>query len=506
VYPPYIADKVYYTWMIDDILWRKLASKAYTDQWTRLINSVDASHFQVHPSMVFVPDDVTDVVNICQYAHRKEIPLTPRGGGTGLLGQALTQGIVVDISKHLNRIIEIEESYVVVEPGVVKAVLDKELKKRGKFFPPDPSSSNFCTIGGMIANNSSGAHTLRYGSTIDYVEELDVVYSDGSTSTIGSSKQPDCRCASLLPIVLRKLGLIAESYPDTSKNSSGFRLDALVRNGSYYPQRVFVGAEGTLGIITKTKLRTVDIPMFEILLVCVFFDLEGLLHSVPKILSFNPSAVELLSFGRLRSKIVQDGERGLTDYPTIYVEFCGESIIKLERQVDRCKSSLQHTCISIETLSDATSCNNAWKDRRNSLNHILRIGEGNKKAIGIIEDTIVNPSLLVEYIPFVQRIYDKYMLDYVMYGHVGNGNIHTRPLINTQFAQGEQVIEHLADEVFMKVKGLRGSISAEHGDGLARSRYIKEMFGIDTHRLFVQVKKIFDNKNIMNPGKIVLPA
>ena len=506
MHPPYIADKVYFTWMIDDILWRKLASKASTDQWTRLINSVDASHFQVHPSMVFVPDDATDVANICQYANRKEIPLTPRGGGTGLLGQALTQGIVVDISKQLNRIIEIEESYVEVEPGVVKAVLDKELKKRGKFFPPDPSSSNFCTIGGMIANNSSGAHTLRYGSTIDYVEELDVVYSDGSMSTIGSSIPPDHRCASLLPIVLTKLGLIAASYPDTSKNSSGFRLDALVRNGSYFPQRVFAGAEGTLGIITKAKLRTVDLPMFEMLLVCEFFDLEGLLQSVSKILSFHPSAIELLSFGRLRSEMVQDSEKGLTDYPTIYVEFCGESITKLERQGDLCKSSLQQRCISIETLSDATSFNNAWNDRRNSLNHILRIGDGNKKAIGIIEDTIVNPSLLVEYIPFVQRIYDKYKLDYVMYGHIGNGNVHTRPLINAQSAQGEQVIEHLADEVFLKVKGLRGSISAEHGDGLSRSRYIKEMFGIDTHRLFVQVKKVFDNKNIMNPGKKVLPA
>ena len=132
---------------MDDILWRKLASKASTDQWTRLINSVDASHFQVHPSMVFVPDDATDVANICQYANRKEIPLTPRGGGTGLLGQALTQGIVVDISKQLNRIIEIEESYVVVEPGVVKAVLDKEPKKGESSFLPILRAVIFAQLG-----------------------------------------------------------------------------------------------------------------------------------------------------------------------------------------------------------------------------------------------------------------------------------------------------------------------------------------------------------------------
>jgi FAD/FMN-containing dehydrogenase len=148
-----------------------------------------------------------------------------------------------------------------------------------------------------------------------------------------------------------------------------------------------------------------------------------------------------------------------------------------------------------------TSCNNAWKERRNSLNHILRISDDNKKAIGIIEDTIVNPFLLEEYIPFVQGIYNKYMLDYVMYGHIGNGNIHTRPLVNVQSVHGERVIEHLASEVFLKVKELKGSISAEHGDGLARSCHIRKMFGVDTYQLFVQVKKIFDKKNIMNPGK-----
>jgi FAD/FMN-containing dehydrogenase len=232
----------------------------------------------------------------------------------------------------------------------------------------------------------------------------------------------------------------------------------------------------------------------------------SLLQAVPKILSFCPSAVELLCFGRVNSEIVQCKEKGLTEFPTIYVEFCGESITILEQLVDRCRSAIQHKCISIEYFSDSTSCDAAWKERRNSLNHILRISEGNKRAVGIIEDTIVDPSLLEEYIPFVQRIYDKYRMDYVMYGHIGNGNVHTRPLINAQYAQDKQVIEHLASDVFSKVKKLKGSMSAEHGDGLARSRYIKKMFGVDTYQVFVQVKKVFDKKNIMNPGKKILLA
>ena len=489
--------------MPDDVPWRKIADKIYADEWTRLTYSLDASNFQIHPSMVFIPEDVTDVINLCQCAYERGIPLAPRGGGTGLLGQALTHGIVVDMSKHFNNIIEIEECCVTLEPGVVKTILDKELKKKGKFLPPDPSSSNYCTIGGMIANNASGAHTLRYGSTIDYIEELDVVYCDGSMSTIGSSIQLDHRCESILLLILEKLGLIATSFPDTSKNSSGYRLDALVQNGSFFPQRIFAGAEGTLGIVTKAKLRTIEIPQFKSLLICEFIDLRSLLQSVPRILSLHPFAVELLGFGHLNSEKIQYDETGLTDFPTVYVEFCGESLTKLELQVGRCKSALHQRCILIEILSDTNSCQAAWDERRNSLNRILRIGDGNKKAIGIIEDTIVNPSLLEEYIPFVQRIYDKYGLDYVMYGHIGNGNIHTRPLIEAQTDHVKLVSDQLAREVFSKVKELRGSISAEHGDGLARSRYIKGMFGADTFRLFVRVKEIFDKKYIMNPGKIV---
>jgi glycolate oxidase len=490
--------------MVNENIKRNLRGDIYADKWTKLVNSVDASHFQIEPLLVFVPEDEIDISNLCQYAYRKGIPLAARGAGTGLLGQALTQGIVLDISKHLNKIIEIEENHVLVEPGVIKAVLDNELKQKGKFLPPDPSSSNFCTIGGMIANNASGAHTLRYGSTIDYVEELDIVYSDGSRSTIGGPHPLDERCRSLLRIVLTELGLIAASYPNTSKNSSGFRLDALVRNGSYFPQRVFAAAEGTLGIITKAKLRVVDISQFQILLVCEFADVKGLLQSIPRILSFHPSAVELLGYGRFRSEVYHNDDKGLTKFPMLYVEFSGESLTILEEVANRCRYSLQQICISSKMLSDKASCDAAWSDRRNSLNHILRMTEGSRRPIGVIEDTIVHPSLLDGYVPFIQRVYDRYKLDYVMYGHIGNGNIHTRPIIDIQSPLALQIIEDLAHEVFSRVRELKGSISAEHGDGLTRTKYLKKMYGFDTHSLFVQIKEIFDRKNIMNPGKKVL--
>jgi glycolate oxidase len=495
---------MYSSSMANEEIRRNFRGELYEDKWTRLVNSVDASHFQIKPLMVAAPEDEMDVSNLCRYAYRKEIPISPRGAGTGLLGQSLTNGIVLDINKRLDKIVELEENYVVVEPGVIKAELDNELKKKGKFLPPDPSSSNFCSLGGMIANNSSGAHTLGYGSTLDYVEELDVVYSDGARGKVGGSYPLDDRCKSLLQIVLPNLGLITLSYPDTSKNSCGYRLDALVRNGSYLPQRVFVASEGTLGIITKAKLRVLNIPAFQVLLIFEFGDLKSLIMSIPRILAFVPSAVELLSYGRFGSGHCHTNEMSLTNFPILYVEFSGESLTKLEEVASRCRWSLQQLFLSYRILSDKASCDTAWNERRNSLNHVLRMTEGSRKPIGIIEDTIVNPLLLERYIPFIQQIYDNHKLDYVMYGHAGNGNFHTRPIIDTQSPLAFEIIEDIAQKVFSKVRELRGSISAEHGDGLARSRYIKDMYGSDAHFLFVQTKEIFDRKNIMNPGKKVL--
>ena len=173
-----------------------------SDNWSREIYSVDASHYTIKPSVVVCPVDKYDIEKICKYCFSKNVPITARGAGTGLLGQSLSNSIVIDFTKYMNKIMEIGTDYVEVQPGVVKGVLDKELKKRGKFLPPDPASSNYCTIGGMIANNSSGAHCLGYGSTIDFLQEICVVYSDGNTGYInGNNKADDCMMTKLFRLL-----------------------------------------------------------------------------------------------------------------------------------------------------------------------------------------------------------------------------------------------------------------------------------------------------------------
>ncbi|HEY6534897.1 MAG TPA: FAD-binding oxidoreductase, partial [Candidatus Nitrosocosmicus sp.] len=224
------------------------------DNWSRDIYSVDASNYIIKPELIVCPRDRYDVENLCEYCFDKNISLTPRGAGTGLLGQSLSNNIVMDFTKYMNKILEIESDYVIVEPGVVKGVLDKELKKRGKFLPPDPASGNYCTIGGMIANNSSGAHSLGYGSTIDFLQEVNIVYSDGTFSQINEESYAfDPLMIKLFKLLSPYLDIIQNQFPKVTKNSCGYRLDALFSKNKFSPQKIFASSEGTLGLVTSSK-------------------------------------------------------------------------------------------------------------------------------------------------------------------------------------------------------------------------------------------------------------
>lgn len=231
------------------------------DDWTRAIYSVDASHCTVKPLAVNFPSDEYDVQKICNFAYNRGIPVTCRGAGTGLLGQSLSDGIILDFTKKMNKILEFAEDYVIVQPGVVKTVLDKELAKKGKFIPPDPASSNYCTIGGMISNNSSGPHGLGYGSIINYVQGVELVYGNGMMG-FADQKNYDEKISKMLKYILSLNFDIKKYYPNVSKNSSGYRLDAIFENNNnkVYPQKIFLASEGSLGIITSSRIKILDIP------------------------------------------------------------------------------------------------------------------------------------------------------------------------------------------------------------------------------------------------------
>ncbi|MGC2385762.1 MAG: FAD-binding oxidoreductase [Nitrososphaeraceae archaeon] len=485
---------------IADELRRISKGEVLSDDWSRKIYSVDASHFILSPELIQKPLDDDDVRNICKFCYAKHISITARGAGTGLLGQSLSSGVVLDFTANMNKIIDMGEDYVTVQPGLVKGILDNELEKKRKFFPADPASGNFCTIGGMVANNSSGPHSLGYGSTIDHVQEISITYADGTSGTIGPTVKRDEKISKMLEIISPSVDLIKRKYPKVSKNSCGYRLDAVLSNKAFHPQKVFVASEGTLGIMTSTRLKIFDMPLYRNLLVVGYQDLLIAMRSVPSILTFSPTALEMLD-----SSVVSSDRKSFNDSGCLlFVEFSGDNRVEVEANLYKCKSRVEGNGQVLHTAFDPISIRHIWESRKNALNNIMKFTVGSRRPVGLIEDTVVRPDLLFEYSLYLKQLYSEYNLDYVMYGHVGNGNLHTRPMVDIEESSEINLLEGLAKRVFKRVIDYGGTITGEHGDGLARSKYVQQVYGNRIYSLFKQIKHLFDPQLIMNPGKKVI--
>ncbi|MCS7141945.1 MAG: FAD-binding protein [Candidatus Nitrosocaldus sp.] len=488
----------------------------------RYMYSSDASAYEILPLCVVVAEDVQDVVSTVKVAYEHNVPVIARGGGSGLAGQAIGSGIIIDLT-GLNRIIDmdVERGYVTVEAGVYKGILDKELSKHGKFIPVDPSSSDYCTIGGMIANNASGAHTLKYGSMIDYVEAVDVVLSDGSLVhasrvDMNTSNGIEARIArELYNIIAPKMGIIREGFPKVSKNSSGYRIDRVLLDDSTVDlAKLFVGSEGTLGIVVRAVLRIIDMPRFRALALLAFDDTYNASLHARDVVRLGPSALELIDrtvmdMARGIDGRDGDGEGGLFDKGydcMLFVEFDGNSMDDLMRRMDMLMSlssnarGLRHVRCSY----DEDEVARLWEVRKRALAYTMKVRVGKGKPVAFIEDPVVAVDLLPELVDALRRVYGRYGIQYSLYGHAGDGNLHTRPILDLSNDSSIRVMRALADELFHIVKGMNGSISAEHGDGLARSEFVRMLYGDEIYSLFVKVKSMLDPKGIMNPGKKVV--
>jgi glycolate oxidase len=504
---------------IKDDLERIAKGEILSDSWSREIYSVDASNYEIRPSLIVCPESEYDVQEICRYCFSKNVAVTARGAGTGLLGQSLSDSVLIDCTKYMNKVIEIADDYVIIEPGIVKGVLDRELKKKGKFLPPDPASSNYCTIGGMIANNASGSHSLSYGSTIDFLKEIRVVYPDGSFGLLGDIRHNAIEelgdgangrlLKSLFELISSHYVAIKKHYPRVSKNSCGYRLDALINDDYFSPQKIFAASEGTLGIVTSAKMKIIDIPAYSHMLVLGFENLLSAMYLVPLILQFNPTALELLDRSVCSFRETTQGT-GNNNRVTgsidclLFVEFAADSLTDIETNFKSCLNKLSYRCALIESVADQQGIVRIWQARKNALNRVMKLTIGSRKPIGLIEDTVVSPYLLYEYTQYLQQIYDIYKLNYVIYGHAGDGNLHTRPLVDVNSKSEIDLIQNLAEDIFNRVIRSGGTITGEHGDGLARTRYIEYMYTGEIVSLFKEVKKLFDPKFIMNPGKKVI--
>jgi glycolate oxidase len=490
-----------------DDLQKLIEGEVYDEPWIKNYYSVDASHHQLFPEVICFPKNKHDIIESIDFSKTNNLSVTSRGAGTGLLGQCLSNGLIFDFTKFMNKTIDIDtqSNIVQVQPGIIKGELDKTLKKHGKLLPPDPASSNYCTIGGMVSNNSSGAHSLGFGSIYKYIHSIEFIYAD-SQEGFARDNHCDARMRKILSGIAPYYKDIVSFYPDVTKNSCGYRIDAVFKD-CFKPQNIFAASEGTLGIISSVTFSLVDLPIFRSLFLIYFPSILISLKYVKKLLSTLPVAIELLD-----SSVMDNAIRhriNHNDGCLVFVEFFYDFKNHIDHTRNLLLSKISDDGLIVEEAHDDVSINRLWSSRRNALNMAIKNTLGDRKPMGIIEDVAVSPDNLYEYINFLLKLYSEYNLSFVIYGHMGDGNLHTRPIIDhsstVSFDSHQELLNKtFAKVVFDKVLQFRGTITGEHGDGITRSPYIEKMYGPYAYSFFKYLKKSFDPTYMLNPGKKVM--
>ena len=521
--------------------------KIFTDSLHKIAYSTDASVYREIPYGVAYPESETDIKELLVMAREKGVDLIPRAGGTSIAGQVVGSGIVVDISKHLNRIIEInpEERWARVEPGVVRDELNLRLKPYGLFFSPETSTSNRCCIGGMFGNNSCGTHSLVYGSTRHHVVEARGVLADGSTEIFKEYKISELeerfglqfwnneQQNTLIERIYTQLirfalnaetsRLIAESYPDKQlrRRSCGYAIDEVIDNltaDTHLPfsQRtinlckLLAGSEGTLAFITEIKVSLDHLPPKHLMVVCGHCDtLEKSFEANLVALSHRPTAIELMDSDILElSKANAEARRNqffVVGKPAalLLTELRADTREELDAKASRMEkdligSGLVYKCTRVYDKDVAR----VWALRKAGLG-VLGGMKGDARPHGVIEDTAVAPSVLPQYLKEFRQMLERLGTKCVFYGHISTGELHLRPILNLKKRKDRQLFRTIACETTMLVKKHRGSISGEHGDGRLRGEFIKLLYGDKAYELMRQVKFCWDEENLLNRHKIV---
>ncbi|RMD79913.1 MAG: FAD-binding oxidoreductase, partial [Lentisphaerae bacterium] len=489
-------------------------------RWDRLIRqiySVDASIYQIEPACVVFPKSRNDVVETIRFAGEHNLTVTARGAATGITGACLGAGIVLDFSRYMNRILEInyQEGYAVVEPGVVQDQLNNAVKDHRYRFGPDTSTGNRATIGGMFGNNSSGAHSLYYGKTSDNVLEVETVLADGRVVSFGEGAcDGDREFAPLLAELTAPVkDEIARRYPKIQRNVSGYALDLLTAaEGGSKLARFLCGSEGTLAIATRFKVKIVPMPVVTALVVLHFKDMIAGLRSVPWILESKPYSLELIDDRLLRlgrENPAFTGElKWLKGEPQmiLVVEFESDDRAGLEAKVDAFCREAEKRCGSdaLTRVFESSGMAEIWQLRKAGLG-IIMSQRTPEKALAFLEDTAVPPEKLSEYMERFQQMLTRCGKEAAYYGHAGVGLIHIRPLLNLADRQEAELMTQMMQEITGVLLEYGGSLSGEHGDGLIRSWLIEKMYGPRIYEVFRKVKNLFDPQHLLNPGKIVDP-
>jgi len=516
------------------LLQSELEGDLFYDLSFRLMYATDASAYREVPLAVARPKNKEDIRKLILFAKQHSTSLIPRAAGTSLAGQVVGSGIVVDVSRYMNRILEFNEKehWVRVEPGVVRDELNLFLAEKGLFFGPETSTSNRCTISGMVGNNACGAHSLIYGSTRDHTISVSTILSDGSEAEFGpiskerfleKMQEPTLEAGIYRNIheVLADPGNreeIIKEYPDprVHRRNTGYSIDLLLNSEPFSDDgepfnfaKLIAGSEGTLAFITEIRLNVVPLPPRHTGLVCVHFEsLPQAFRGNLIALKHKPAAVELMDQTILKLTEQNIGLREnrffITGDPAaiLIIEFTGESDQEISRRAEAMEKEMRSAGMGYHfPLITGNDINKVWTLRKAGLG-VLSNMPGDAKPVSVIEDTAVHPEVLPDYMADFSRLLDKYKLECVYHAHIATGELHLRPVLNLKKTGDVELYRIIAEESARLVKKYKGSLSGEHGDGRLRGEFIPLMVGEKNYALLGKIKDAWDPHHVFNPGKI----
>ncbi|HVK15239.1 MAG TPA: FAD-linked oxidase C-terminal domain-containing protein [Gemmataceae bacterium] len=498
--------------LVEDLR-RQFRGALHADELTRALYATDASLFRVTPLAVAVPQDEGDLQTLVRYASERSLPLIPRGAGTGLAGESLGHGIVVDLSTHFRAISEIGSDWVRVQPGVVLRQLNVALAKTGRRFGPDPASAASCTIGGMIATDASGGRAVRHGSTRQHVRQLRVVWDDGTADALGGpteSVRPRTAAIrdGLDALRMANRELIQAQPPRPAFDRCGYRVHELLNEPD--PLRLIPGSEGTLAFVTEATLRTIPVPGGRAAVVLGFASVEDALHAARLSRELWPAACEILdrrliSLARAQSPDAAALVPAETE-AALLVEFERDSSSAARDAVRGLIDTVQHVhhlAVFAVPALDPRAADDMWAIRDAALPSLYAIGQG-ARPLAFVEDIGVPLDVLPEFIGRAKGVLKRFEVAGSMLIHAGTGQVHLRPFLDPENPEEAAKLWPLADELHGLAIDLGGTISAQHGTGIARTPWVEKQAG-PLYAVYKELKRVFDPRGILNPGKIVGP-
>lgn len=507
----------------------------FTDDQTRRLYANDASMYEELPYGVAFPKNLHDIQQLLLKARQEQVSITARSAGTSLAGQTTGGGIVMDVSRHMNQILELnpEKKYAHVQPGVIRDTLNRQAQQYQLLFGPDTATTNRCMLGGMIGNNSCGSFSIKHKTTREHVLEIEAILSDGSKAVfkpltpkeLEQKKQLDTLEGRIYRGMLKLIEENREQilayypHPEIIRRNTGYALDKLCTMRPFDPKgrpfnlaELLCGSEGTLAMTASAKVSLVPLDNYKVLLVPHFNTIRDAMVATNEAVNYDPAAVELVDhiiLDATKSNLEQKKNRFFLEGDPeciLIIQFEGNDYEELLDKAESLRQALTDRQLSTAAplLTDVNKVDRVWDLRKAGLGLLMGLG-ADAKSPTFCEDTAVRVQDLPDYIDEFQAILNKYDTNCVFYAHASVGELHLRPVVDIKSPEGLQKLKDMADEIAALVHKYKGSLSGEHGDGRARAPYIEKVLGSEMMPLLRQVKELWDPNYLFNPGKIINP-